>query len=108
MISEDYNDSYHSTKRNFVIHCKSRLNGPVIDKAIPKIISIEQSSPAAKVDFTVRVIFDKESDIAQLYKQDVFFKLQTNLEKQSRNWFINRIEIEKIDNINASWRGIGQ
>jgi len=109
LIAENYSDSYHKTKKIFISHCKARLEKPIIEKAIPRIVSLEQTSPETVVIFTVRVLFDKQSDISQIYKQDVFFKIQTNLEKQADNrWLINRIEILEIDRFGANWYGISQ
>jgi len=110
LISDDYKDSFHKTKRQLMSHCKVRLNTPIIiEKTIPRIVANEQSSPNAVVIFTVRVLFDKESDISQLYKPDVFFKVQADLEKQSdRRWLINRTEILEIDRFPAGWHGIQQ
>jgi len=109
LISDDYKDSFHKTKRQLMSHCKVRLNTPIVEKAISRIVANEQSSPNAVVIFTVRVLFNKESDISQLYKPDVFFKVQADLEKQSdRRWLINRTEILEIDRFPAGWHGIQQ
>ncbi len=109
LISEDYKDSFHKTKRQLISHCKVRLEKPIVERVVPRIVSIEQASPDAVGIFTVRVLFDKESEISQLYKPDVFFKVQTDLEKQSdRRWLINRIEILEIDRFPAGWHGIQQ
>jgi hypothetical protein len=109
LIAENYSDSYHRTRRFFINDCKVRLEKPVIEKAIPRIVAIEQTSPEALAIFTVRVLFDKDSDISQLYKQDVFFKIEAHLEKQPDNrWLISRIEMLEIDRFPASWQGIRQ
>lgn len=109
LISDKYSDSFHKTKKFFINHCKVRFEKPIVERAIPRIVSIEQSSPNAVVIFTVRVLFDKESDISQFYKQDVFFKVQADFEKQRDNrWLISRIEIIEIDRFTAGWHGISQ
>ncbi len=109
LISENYSDSFHKTKRQLIANCKGRLNTPIIEKAIPRIVSNEQSSPNTSVIFTVRVLFDKQSDVSQVYKPDMFFKVQADLEKQSDGlWLVNRIEILEIDRFAASWHGIQQ
>jgi hypothetical protein len=108
-ISSNYHDSFHKTKKQLLANCKARLNTPFIEKAIPRIVSNEQSSPNAVVIFTVRVLFDQQSDISQVYKSDIFFKVQAGLEKQpDRRWLINRIEILEIDRFPAGWQGIQQ
>ncbi len=109
LIAENYNDSYHKTKKFFISHCRVKLEKPIVVKAITRIISIEQASPNAIAIFTVRVLFDEQSDISQVYKSDIFFKVQADLEKQPDNqWRINRIELLEIDHFPASWRGIQQ
>ena len=107
LISENYSDSFHQTKKFFLNHCKVRLEKPLLERAIPRILSLEQSSPNADVIFTVRVLFDQNSDISQLYKRDVFFKVQAYLEKQpDTRWLISRIELLEIDRFGANWHGI--
>ncbi len=109
LIAENYNDSYHKTKKFFTNYCKVRLEKPIIVKAITRIVSLEQASPNAIAIFTVRVLFDEQSDISQVYKSDIFFKVQADLEKQPDNqWLINRIELLEIDHFPAGWRGIQQ
>jgi hypothetical protein len=109
LIAENYHDSYHKTKKFFINHCKVRLEKPIVEKAIPRIVSIEQASPNAIAIFTVRVLFDEQSDISQVYKSDIFFKIQADLEKQPDNqWLINKIEILEIDRFPANWNGIRQ
>ena len=109
VISDSYSDSLHKTKKQLLANCKGRLASPIIEKAIPRIVSNEQSSPNANVIFTVRVLFDKQSDISQVYKSDIFFKVQAELKKQpDRRWLINRIEILEIDHFVAGWHGIQQ
>jgi hypothetical protein len=108
-ISNDYHDSFHKTKKQLLANCKARLYTPIIEKTIPRVVSVEQASREAVAIFTVRVLFDKDSDISQLYKQDIFFKVQGHLEKQSDNrWLISRIEILEIDHFPAGWNGLQQ
>jgi hypothetical protein len=109
LISDNYSDSFHKTKRQLMANCKAKLDTPIIEKTIPRIVSNEQFSPNANVIFTVRVLFDKQSDVSQVYKPDIFFKVQADLEKQPDGlWLINRIEILEIDRFAAGWHGIQQ
>ena len=103
-ISDNYSDSYHKTKKQLVNHCKAMLSNAMVDRAIPSIISLEKNSPNAPVIFTVRVVFNRESHISQLYKQEVFVKVQAELKKQPDNrWLIQSIEILEIDRFAATW-----
>ena len=109
LISDNYSDSFHKTKKQLVTRCKGRLAEPLVERAIPRIVSVEQSSPNSIVIFTVRVLFDKQSDVSQLYKPDIFFKVQAKLEKQpDSRWLINTIEIIEIDRLPAEWQTITQ
>ncbi len=107
LIAENYNDSYHKTKKQLMSHCKDKLAEPFAEKNIARIVSIEKSSPKATVLFTVRVIFDKRSYLSQMYKQEIFTKVKAELEKKpDSQWLISSIEILELDRLPTSWQGI--
>lgn len=109
LISENYSDSFHKTRKQLMRHCKGVLSGPFVEKNVARIASIEESSPKATVIFTVRVIFDKQSYLYQMYKQEIFAKLEADLEKQADGrWLMCRVEILEIDRMPAQWNAVMQ
>ena len=106
IISADYYDSFHNSKRRLMNHCRARLSEPLIKKNIATILSIEIQSAEAAVIFTVRILFDKESSV-YAYKPLMFAKLKLHLQKDHSNeWLIDRAEILEIDRRPAKWTDI--
>jgi len=107
IISANYRDSYHNTKRSFINHCRARLVKPLVKKNIKRIVAIDISSPKATAIFTVRIVFDKTSSIAQNYRPLMFTKIKAELQKEQGNkWLINRVEILEIDRQPVNWKHI--
>ena len=107
IISEDYRDSYHHTKKTLMNHCRARLSQPLVDRAIKRILSIQVSPPAATAILTVRMIFDRESYVYQSFKREMLIKIKLALQKeQDGRWRINRAEILEIDRQPAKWQNI--
>ena len=108
-IAADYSDSYHNSKRSLMAYCSAILAGPLIDKNIKSIISMEISESTATVVVTMRVVFDKDSFVAANFKKLMFIKLKLNLQKEdSGQWLINQTEILEVDRHPASWLDIKQ
>lgn len=109
IIADNYRDSLHNTKQQLLRYCKRRLSGPLIEKNITRIISIDISSTQAVAIFTVRIVFDQRSYIAQAYKRLILTKVEVTLQKQPDNqWRISSIELLEIDLQPTSWRDIKQ
>jgi len=107
LISEDYQDSFHRSKRILMSHCKSRLSEPLIKKSIARIIAMEINSPKAEVIFTARLVFDENSLISQSYVNIMLFKLRMELTKNAqKGWLISNTEIREINHQPASWKNI--
>jgi len=107
VISDNYRDSYHNTKRDLMRHCRARLSEPLVEKNYKTILERDISPPAATVVFTVRIIFDKKSFVYQNFKRSMLTKVKINLQKeQNGSWLINRAEILKIDGYPTNWRRI--
>jgi hypothetical protein len=108
VIANNYRDSYHSSKSALMSHCRTVLSEPIIEKNIKRIVSINIQPPNATVIFTVRTLFDKQSDIYQGFKQQMLTEAQANLRKQpDGRWLIDRIELLKIDLHPAGWKDVG-
>ncbi|MCJ7729396.1 MAG: hypothetical protein MUO27_05925, partial [Sedimentisphaerales bacterium] len=89
IIADNYRDSFHITKDDLMRHCRVALAEPLIEKNIKRIQAIEISLPTATAIFTVRLVFDKRSQIYQSFKQQMFVKAEVDLQKQSNgNWLI--------------------
>jgi len=101
-ISPAYRDSLHKSKRTLMAHCTSYLSEPVILKTVLRIGQIGLQNNTATVPFTVRVLFEPESYVYE-FRQQMVFGLEAKLKKTGQEWLIKRIEIRKIDLMDAGW-----
>ena len=102
LISEHYRDSLHKRKSILLVHCNGQLSGPTILKTIRRVGKIDLQSTTATVRFSVRVLFDPKSYVYEM-KQQMLFSLEADFEKQNDRWLFTRIEIRKIDLMDANW-----
>ncbi len=110
LISANYRDSYHNTKTVLMIHCRTKLSEPIIDKNITRILIIEMSpsKTAATAVFTVRIMFDRKSYAFEL-KSELWTKIKIDLQKTPDNrWLISRAELLELDHMPATWANINQ
>jgi hypothetical protein len=104
LISTGYRDSYHNSKSSLMQHGKRRLSKPLIEENIARIIELNLHPPNAKIILTVRVVFDKRSDLYQSFTNQMFTKLEVNLQKgRDGDWLISRAEILEINRQPAKW-----
>lgn len=109
IIADNYRDSLHKRKEAFLYHCKRKLSGPLVDKNIARIISIDISGTQSVAIFTVRIVFDQRSYVAQAYKQLVLTKVEMTLQKQPDNrWLVTSIELLELDLQPTSWSDLQQ
>ena len=111
LISANYRDSYHSTKKALMRYCRATLSQPLIEKNITRILAIEIPQPktTATVIFTVRIVFDKQSFVYQNFRRIMLVKLKLHLQKNpDKRWLISRAELLEIDTQPAKWRDIKQ
>jgi len=107
LIAAGYRDSYHRTKKQLMRRCRARLSRPLVEQNITRIVSIEKSPPKAAAVFTVRIIFDPQSDVYQGIMRQVLVKVKLNLQKElDKRWLINRAEILEINMQPANWRQV--
>jgi len=104
LITNNYSDSYHGTKKSLLDHCKRELSRPLVDKSIKRGLLIDISDPEATAVLFVVIIFDKDSYISQNYKSFLLVKSRLSLRKQpDKNWLISRIEILELDRQPTNW-----
>ena len=105
-IADNYSDSYHMTKQDFMAHCKRELSKPLVEKIKKPSRQIKISDLNATVTLFTVIILDKNSDISQ-YKSFLLIKAGLSLQKQpDKKWLISRIEILEIDQNPFSWKSI--
>ena len=114
LISENYRDSFHSGKAALMAHCGTVLIEPLIEKNIPHIIEIKISPPKATAVFTVRIVFDKQSEAYQSFRQMMLVKVKMDLQKEpvqpksKTNWLIGSVELLEIDMQPVGWKHIAE
>ena len=108
LISEDYSDSYHETKRALMLHCRRRLSEPLVEKNIKRIVEIviSPAKTTAETTFTVRIVFDKRSYVYQSYKRIILAKVEVNLQKEQDKWLISRVELLELDMQPVNWQQV--
>ncbi len=108
LISDDYRDSYHSTKAELMLRCRRRLSEPLVEKNITRIAAIDVQGTGATAVFTVRIIFDKRSYVYD-FKPLMLVKVKLDLQKQpDQRWLIGRAELLEIDLRPANWSDVAQ
>jgi hypothetical protein len=114
LISENYRDSFHSGKAALMAHCETVLIEPLIEKNIPHIIEIKISPPKATAVFTVRIVFDKQSEVYQSFRHTMLVKVKMDLQKEpvqpksKANWLIGSVELLEIDMQPVSWKYLAE
>ncbi len=106
IISDNYHDSYHNTKKDLMEHCRRRLSGPLVAKNKKRPPIIEISPLKATVTLTVIIHFDKQSHVYQDIRL-MWAKVKLDLQKgQDERWLINRAEVLELNRHPAKWRDL--
>jgi len=107
IIADNYSDSYHNTKTDLMAHCRKELSRSSVEKNKKANLLIEISGRQAAAVLTVWTRFNKDSYIAQNYKQFFLIKVNLYLQKQfDKTWLINRAELLELDRQPVNWRQI--
>ncbi len=107
IIAENYQDSYHDTKRHLMRHCRKRLTPSLVEKNKKRACLVELSPPNATATLFMLTTFDKNSAISVNYKSFLFSKIELRFQKQQdKTWLINRAEILELDKQSAKWNDI--
>jgi hypothetical protein len=103
-IDNNYSDSYHSSKRQLMDHCKRELSKPLVEKNKKTGLLIEISDSSATAILFATISFDTNSYISQNYKSFLLVKAKLSLKKQpDKRWLISRTEILELDRQPTSW-----
>ncbi len=105
LISDNYSDSFHSSKQALLNHCRVQLSEPVIEENILRIVSLNVEPPVANAVFTVRVVFDQQGPIYEFAKI-MLFKLDADFQIHSGRWVFSRVEILEINLQPANWQNL--
>ena len=107
VITNNYSDSYHSTKKQFMDHCRRELSKPLVDKGKKTGLLIDISDSNATATLFAVIIFDKNSYISQNYISFLLVKARLSLRKQpDKRWLISSIEILELDHQPTNWNRI--
>ena len=106
IIADNYRDSAHPSKESMMNHCEMILSEPLVTDIVSRIVSLEITSPRAEAVFTMRLVFDERSFVAQSFKKLMLLKIRIELQKQNKDWLINRVELVEIDMMPAKWADV--
>ncbi len=107
IIAENYQDSFHNTKRHLLTHCRQTLTPSLVVKNKKTACLVELSPPNATATLFMLTTFDKNSAISVNYKSFLFSKIEFRFQKQlDKTWLINRAEILELDKQSAKWNDI--
>lgn len=104
IIAENYQDSFHNTKRHLMRFCRQRLTPSLVEKNKKTASLVKLSPPRAIVTLFMLTTFDKNSSISVNYKSSLFLKIELHFQKQQdKTWLISRAEILALDRQPANW-----
>ena len=106
-ISDEYRDSFHSSKEQLLEHVQRELPGNIIEKSKKTSSLITVSGNKAQVYLFMRITLNKDSEFSQLYNASFFqIKLDIDFIKQNNQWLINNIEISSVNLQPVRWNDI--
>lgn len=107
ITSNNYSDSYHSTKYQLLAHCRRELPRFLIEKNRKTGLLIDISAPKATATLFMMTTFAQNSYITQNYKSFIMVKAKLYFQKQPDNtWLISRVEVLELDRQPANWSNI--
>jgi len=108
IISQNYSDSYHTTKESLMAHCRRILLPPLVEKNSKRSLLIEISPPKAAATLIVLTKFDEKSYVYQSYSKPLLLtKMKLTLQKgPDKQWLINRTEILELDRQPVNWKDV--
>ena len=107
IISDDYQDSYHSSKQQLLSHCISYFNEPVFSSITKTWMQTERTDGQAIVSLVVFITFDNESFVFDNYGNTAKVGVRIRLKKEEdNNWRICSTEILEVNNQAFDWKRI--
>ena len=107
IISDDYQDSYHSNKAQLIAHCRTELRRSPVERVRKANLFIEVSAPEARAVLIAGMKFAKDSFVAQNYRPGLLIKARLYFGKlPDGNWLIQSVEVIEIDKQPVNWRQI--
>lgn len=105
LLAPDYRDSLHRDRDAFLSHVESGLSHSPVYKLTKINLEIESlNAPEASLTMETILVFEKESRIASLYKQQFFASVRLHMIKSSgRVWFLQRLDLLTIDRQPMGW-----
>jgi len=109
LIADDYRDSHNRTKADLIDRCRRTLANIHIRRNTITSRLLQISPPTAKATIFAITKFEKESWVAQSYKDFLFFKGEVFFAKQpDTSWRITRINPLEVDKYPITWAQIRQ
>jgi ketosteroid isomerase-like protein len=107
IIAENYSDSIHPNKSDFMRRCRAILQPPLVDKVYDSILNMQISGNTASVTMLSRIFFDEQSEAAS-YAKLVLVKVEINLKKGTNgNWLVTQAEILAVNGRPSKWSEAG-
>jgi hypothetical protein len=107
LISPDYRDSYHDSKKTLMAHTRNLLSGLKVERNKKLDLQIEISEATATAHLKVMTIFDEQSLPSHFPARFLITKLKLNLTKGSRKkWLIECAEVLEINNNRVGWTDV--
>jgi hypothetical protein len=105
LLAPDYRDSLHRDRDAFLSHVRSGLTHSPVHKLTRLNREIESlNAPEASLTMETILVFEKESRIASLYRQQFFASVRLHLIKSSRRvWLLQRLDLLTIDRQPMGW-----
>ncbi len=106
ILANNYSDSIHSDKADFMRRCRTTLQPPMVGKIYASILNLQISGNTASVTMLNRIFFDEQSDYVEFAKL-ILVKVQIELEKGSEsNWLVIQTEILAVNNQPSQWEKV--
>ena len=113
IVSPNYHDSFHNTKRDLMAYCRVLLGEKLVEKNIRTDSNMEIKPPKAAANLVVFTMFDKNSYIYKEYKPTMLSEWRLELRKETipakgkkTQWLITRAEVVEIDRQKVNWQNI--
>jgi len=106
IIANNYSDSIHSDKADFMRSCRNILQPPMIGKIYASILDMNISGKSSSVTMLNRIFFDEKSDYVN-FARLILVKVQIELEKGTDgNWLVSQTEILAVNNQPSQWEKV--